>query len=904
MNLNVITAESPPELVYRYGGAKGGNLRTLTVNGIAVPRWAIIGTDVFACFLRDSGLGTELAALLTTVTPATAAEVAGRAAALIDAAEPGPGARRVVEAAYQFVDCERVAVRSSGADEDGADFSFAGQFDTFLNVRGAADVLRKTKACWASSLSARSLHYRMRHGLPPGPGAMAVIVQQMVPAERSGVLFTADPAGADHGQPDHGQPDHGRYVISSVYGLGEGLVSGAVDADTVVLDATSGEVLDAHLGDKKQRYLAASDTGCQIDEVPAKDQCVMTLDVADLALLTDAGRLVTEIFGCPQDIEWSMAGDRLWILQSRPITGPARPAFSDGTRIWDNSNIIESFSGIVSPLTYTFAAEVYAKTYEYYARALRVPARQLRQMNDWLPHMLGYFHGRVYYNLLHWYRMVGLAPGYRLNRKVLEISLGVEEPLPDDIADRIRPYVFSSAWRRRLSRTVTGATFAWRFLRMSRSVTAFTRYFYASYEEFDGVDYDALPGEETYRRFCRLERDLLEKWGPMMTLDATILLSLGALGLLTRRWLPAAPQWFTWAIASPGAGIESAEPARALGALAAAVRADAGLLGLVCAAAPEQARQAIAGQGYGDFLAALDDYVGKYGYRSPDELKLEMPDLREDPSRLFSMLRDAIEQVAPPGSPATAQEYLDAHLHGPRRWVYELVRRKARTSLADRERLRFCRTRAFGAAKRMLRAIGRELVRNGVIDGFEDVFQLRLDEIRGLFEGTLGHAEPRGLVAMRIKQRAADERMVAPSRFTTHGIPCGGGVLAAAGWSDIAAARTGARELRGTASSPGIAEGLAVVTTAPVDVRGGILIAYRTDPGWVAALPSAAGLVIERGSPLTHVAIVARELGIPTVVQLRGVTTEIQTGMRVRVDGGTGLVTVLDDVASPAGSPR
>ena len=892
MKLDVMTEESPPGLICRFGGAKGGNLYKLTVNGVAVPRWAIIGTGVFDAFLAESGLDRELAALLATATPASAEEIAGRAAALIEAAEPGPDVRRAVESAHQFVAAGRVAIRSSGAEEDGAEFSFAGQFDTFLNVREPAEVIRKTKACWASSLSARSLHYRMRNGLPLGPGAMAVIVQEMVPAERSGVLFTADPAGADDG----------RYVVSSVYGLGEGLVSGAVDADTVVLDAASGQVREAVTGEKRQCYRPAADTGCEIADVPEEARNALSVADSDLALLTQAGRQVADIFGSPQDVEWAIAEDRLWILQSRPITGLRKPAFSDDTRIWDNSNIIESFSGLVSPLTYTFAAEVYAKAYEYYARALRVPAGQLRQMHDWLPHMLGYFHGRVYYNLLHWYRMVGLAPGYRLNRKVLEVSLGVEEPLPDKIADRIRPYVFSSAWRRRLSRTVTGATFAWRFLRMSRSVTAFMRYFYASYEEFDGIDYDVLPGEDTYRRFRDLEQDLLEKWGPMMMLDATILLSLGALALLTRRWLPDAPQWFTWAAASPGADIESAEPARALSALAADVRADAGLLALVTATPPEQARQALADHGCHDFLAAVDRYVASYGYRSPDELKLEVPDLREEPSRLFEMLRDALEQVPPAGSSATAQEYLDAHLHGPRRWLYELARRKARRSLADRERLRFCRTRAFGAAKRMLRAIGRELARTGVLAEFHDVFQLRLDEIRGLFEGTIGSSELRGLVVMRREQQDADERLVAPSRFTTHGMPYGEAMLAAAGWTDAAAARTGKRQLRGTASSPGVAEGTAVVATTPQDVRGGILVAYRTDPGWVAALPSAAGLVIERGSPLTHVAIVARELGIPTVVQLRGVTREIQTGMRLRVDGGAGLVTVIDEAAAPAGS--
>jgi pyruvate,water dikinase len=511
--------------------------------------------------------------------------------------------------------------------------------------------------------------------------------------------------------------------------------------------------------------------------------------------------------------------------------------------------------------------------------------------------MLGYFHGRVYYNLLHWYRMVRLAPGYRLNRKVLEASLGVEEPLPDATADGVHPYVFASPLTRLLSRTLTSAVFGWRFLRMSHSVTRFMRYFYASYRTFDGVDYDALPSAEAYRRFRDLERDLLEKWGPMMMLDATILTSLGLLGLLTRTWLPDAPAWLTWAAASPGPDIESAEPAREFAVLAAAVRADPALAAQVTTTPADQVRRGLAARGYGDFLAGIDRYIDRYGYRSPDELKLEVPDLREDPAQLFAMLSQAVGEPPPAFSRDAAREYLDAHLKGPRRWLYDLVRGKARTALADRERLRFCRTRAFGMAKRMLRSIGREFARIGVIDEFSDVFELRLDEIRGVFEGAIGCPDLRGFVEVRKRQQAETEHLVAPSRFVTRGIPYGAAAMA--GWPD-AAAVTGAREFLGTPSSPGVVEGYAVVASAPRDAGGQVLITYRTDPGWVPTLPSAAALVIERGSPLTHVAIVARELGIPTVVQVRGITQQIQTGMRVRVDGGTGLVTVIGPGTAPS----
>ncbi|OIJ86439.1 phosphoenolpyruvate synthase [Streptomyces monashensis] len=901
-------SEASPE-----AGGKARNLHVLTAAGFRVPEWAVLGTDVFAAFARSSGLAERLAKLLadgpqhgdgqTAAAPGagdpgrTAARTAAEIAALLADAPLDEAVTDAVRRAYEHVGGGLVAIRSSGAEEDGAEHSFAGQFDSFLNVRGLDDVIAHVRRCWASGFSERSLRYRAQRGLAPSASGVAVVVQRMVPAERSGVLFTVDPTT--------GATD--RFLVSAVYGLGEGLVSGAVDADTVALDAVTGERLHTVVGEKRERYGAGAGPGCEVRPVAEADREVLALSEEDLTRLHGLGVQVAEHYGTPQDIEWAIADGELWVLQSRPVTGPLTgpadrksvPAPAEEPRgqprIWDNSNIIESFSGVVSPLTYSFAADTYAKVYESYARALAVPPARLREVQEWTPHLLGYFHGRVYYNLLHWYRMVRLAPLYPLNRRVLERSLGVEESISDELADTLHPFTPRPGLRGRAHQVYRTAVFARRFLTMRKSVDRFHRDFYRSYEVFNNVDYDALPGEETYRRLRRLQRELIEKWGPMQALDAVILLSVGLLALLTRRWLPDAPEWFTWAAASPGEALESAEPVWALAELGERVAADDEVRALLERTPDDEVYRALRDAGHAEVLAAVDAYIASYGYRSPDELKLEVPDLHEDPAGLFTLLRGALPgSGTAPDRGADADSYLAERLRGPRRWVYEIVRRKARGSLADRERLRFCRTRAFGAAKRMLRALGRDLARSGAIEAWDDVFLLRLEEVRGAYEGMIAHTELPDLVAVRRERLAADAALHAPSRFTTHGAPYWSGNLERAGWS-ATAARTGARELRGTPSCPGVAEGLAVVTDTPRDVGGGILLAYRTDPGWVTALPSASALVIERGSPLTHVAVVARELGIPTVVQVRNLTTEIRGGTRLRVDGATGTVTVLAD---------
>ncbi|MFD0525741.1 phosphoenolpyruvate synthase [Paractinoplanes durhamensis] len=827
--------DSPAE-ARRSAGAKAANLAALSEAGVRIPPWAAIRSEAFD--------------------------------------QSGQAAREVIRAAYAAAGSGRVAVRSSGLEEDGHRHSFAGQFDTYLNVSGLDQVIDRVRACWQSAFSDRATAYRATNGLPAEPAGMGVLIQQMVPSDVSGVLFTADPVtgGRD------------TFVVSAVYGLGEGIVSGAVDADTAILDARSGAVLETDLGDKAERYDYAADGGVAINPVGEAERAALSLAKVDLAELHAAGVRIAEVFGGPQDVEWAVADGRLWILQARPITS----AITTGElRIWDNANIVESFRGVTSPLTFTFAAMVYGAVYDSFARSLRVPDKQLRQMQEWLPSLLGSFHGRVYYNLLNWYRLQRIPPFYDINRRLLEVAMGVDESLPDEIAETLYPYEFESSLAEKKARLVTTTTFFGKFFRMGRDVKRFTAYFYEQYAVFDKRDYAAMPADEVYRAFQQLQRNLLLRWGPMQMLDSTILLSMGVLTVLGQKWLPAdAPPWLTWAAARPGPDVESAEPARAMAALAEMVKADDELRRLIEQTPPADIPAAVTNP---EFAAAVESYVAEHGYRSPDELKLEVPDLREDPASLYLMLRDALQ--APPETQGndTAQEYLDQHLRGPKRWIYELVRRKAAKSLAHRERLRFCRTRAFGSAKQILRALGRHLHRVGAIDRFEDVFLLRLDELSGAYEGKIAHDELRDIVAVRRRTQERQLILVAPPRFETRGAPYWEGNLTS--WS---APPESTGELRGTPSSPGVATGRVVVADRPQDVNGGILVTYSTDPGWVAALPSAAGLIIERGSPLTHVAIVARELGVPTIVKVKGATRALKTGMVIRMDGGTATIEVLE----------
>jgi rifampicin phosphotransferase len=903
--MSVLTPHSDPMEIATLAGAKGRGLHQLSLSGFDVPDWRIVGSDVFRRYLDASDLGERIAEELRHVSIADADRVASSIHEWITEGDLTLDVLEEVRRAYDGVGGGCVAVRSSGSEEDGEALSFAGQFATFLNVRDMPGVAEHVRECWASAFSARSLHYRLLHGVPVSTASVAVIVQRMVEADKSGVLFTANPMNGSRDE----------RVISAVYGLGEGLVLGAVDADTVVLDATNA-VREAIIGDKEERFDAdPAAPGCRARATALEAQQRLALSDEEIASLGKLASRIEDLHRAPQDVEWAISVDRrLWLLQCRPITSPiatAAPEASDdqvggnprgsgsGLRIWDNSNIIESFRDITSPLTYSFARQVYQEVYEEYARVLKIPSAQQQEMQEWLPYLLGYINGRVYYNLLNWYRLVRLAPFYQIGRRSLEISLGVEESLEESLAETLRPYSFSSRREELLATVRTRSTFFRKFVFVEHTVKGFLDYFSRTHREFDGVDYDQLPADQVFRRYQILERTLVAKWGAVAILDAVIGISFGALQLLTQRWLPDAPPWFGWAVASPGEDIESAEPARRIVELARKVLADPKLEQLIRHTAADQVYDALEAEGFREFLEQVDSYIAAYGYRSVDELKLEVPDLREDPSGFFILLRNALaEGTVQRNSHDDADEFLDMHLKWFRRFVYERVRRKVRRCLAARENLRFCRTRAFGTAKKMIRAIGTDFARMGATDHPSDIYYLYLDEIRGCFEATIPVADLRELVASRRAREEANAQLTAPSRFSTMGAVYWLGNLDRSGWRRRDAARpdqecSRRRLLTGVAAAPGTAAGMAKVVDTPVEVDGDILVTYRTDPGWVASLPSASALLIERGSPLTHVAIVARELRVPTVVQIRNLTQEIQTGMRLEVDGGSGQVWVL-----------
>ncbi|MFM8454911.1 MAG: PEP/pyruvate-binding domain-containing protein [Gammaproteobacteria bacterium] len=299
-------------------------------------------------------------------------------------------------------DSECFAVRSSAVDEDSEQASFAGQLESFLNV-APNQIPEKIYAVWNSAFSEHIMHYRKtftnnQHGIP------AVIVQRMVKAEIAGVAFSADPLT--------GHSDI--CVINATLGLGEKLMSGEVSGDTYFLNKNG--IL------KKQNLIGQS----------------AILNSENISKIIKLLLEVEKHFGVAQDIEWAIEKDVLYLLQARPITTLKNQTIAGSKRIvWDNSNIVESYSGVTAPLTFSFARYIYEHVYIEFCKLMGVSKSKIDSESNSFRNMLGYVNGHIYYHLLNWYRVLALFPGFKINRKYMEEMMGVKEALPEELISEI-----------------------------------------------------------------------------------------------------------------------------------------------------------------------------------------------------------------------------------------------------------------------------------------------------------------------------------------------------------------------------------------------------------------------------------------------------------------------------------
>jgi pyruvate,water dikinase len=897
--------DDSPDRLERAGG-KAAQLARLSKLGLQVPPWFCLDQDALARFLEHNHLAPtpgnrkDLDAFEKEVEQA-----------FVDASLPPDLEQDILDAlAVSPFSDHALAVRSSGLDEDSKDNSFAGQYATFLYQTGPDAVLRAIRRCWASAWSSRVVSYRTMRGVGNLDVRMGVVVQVMVDADRAGVAFSRNPIDP---------LDRKHLLVSAVIGLGEGLVSGELDADHFEIDRASLATSSKVIVNKEEALRRSDEGGTRCEPVPEaqREEPSLTQDqrkaVAELCLECE------KHMGSPQDIEWAFEGQRLFLLQSRPITTLPPDAYFDPTvtgdeaTLWDNSNIVESYCGVTTPLTFSFASSAYRQVYIQFCEVMGVPDEEVDAREAMFRNMLGLIRGRVYYNLINWYRLLMMFPGVADNKAFMETMMGVKDGLRPELTGLFEfmkhPPRYSLGHRAKLA-----AFTLYRFGRIDSIVKEFQEHFQGVYDDARGKRTDRMGLVALAAHYQHLEDQLLRRWQAPIINDYFTMVSFGLLKKLTGSWIGDSPETISLhndLLCGEG-DLESTEPTKSL--MRIARRVDEGPADirsfLLNTPAAEVWSQLLQGKAP-DLRRDFDQFLDRYGFRCVNELKLEEPDLHDDPSfavqavasyvRMKAYSIEAMEERER-GIRKQAEDLVRTRLGGPKRLAYFWVVGQARKAVRNRENLRFARTKVFGIVRHLFREMGDRFVRLGVLRDPHDIFYLTVDEIFGFIEGRPSSLAFLELVEARKREFEAYRRGPSlPDRFLTYGAV--GAALPYVHVLNATDLLRGKHEsddpsvLIGIPCCPGVIEGTVRVVREMKDaegLNGEILVTERTDPGWVPLYPSCSALLIERGSLLSHSAVVARELGLPAVVGISGgLMRKLKTGDRVRVDGGAGEVKIL-----------
>ena len=748
-----------------------------------------------------------------------------------------------------------LAVRSSAAEEDGHQHSFAGQLESFLSVP-PEEVADRVQQVRTSVHSDRIQSYCKEKGLPP-PSEPSVIVQQMVEARVAGVAFAVDPV--------EGRWD--RVLISAVPGLGDQLVDGQLDACTWRLDPQN-RIVDR--------------------QIP-KDGDPQLLSDAELASVADLVRTCTRKQGRPQDIEWAFDTDHLYLLQSRAVTTMGKIDDPCGQlALWDNSNIAESYGGITTPMTAAFAAMAYAEVYREFCKLMGVSRKVIEEKEPVFRGLTGLQQGRMYYNLLNWYRLLACFPGFSVNRKFMEQMMGVREGLPETFLQEFHPARGWAGLQARWRFVNSSIGLLYRLWELPRSVRRFHLRLNRALAPPD-LPLESMAPDQLVHTYRTLESGLLKKWDAPLVNDFFAMIFFGALRSLCRKWCGDEDGALQNELVMHLGDVISAEPARRIQQMAGRVRGDPEWVQRLQSGRAEEIERSLPGHPH--LEKEITSYLETFSERCLEELKLESETLMEDPLPLYR----AIAQMAslPEREAAKTEEQPLPPLPFLKKKIFTGVLRQAKARLRDRENLRFERTRVFGRVRRILLELGNRLATAGHLFESRDIFYLTLEEALGFVEGQLPGSDLKSLVILR-KQEFDHFRTLAPppERFFTRGW-VRGAVEREICQGPPSETNENTEQRSGLGCCPGQVRGTVRVVRDPTGVElepGTILVAERTDPGWILLFPAATGLVVERGSLLSHSAIVSRELGLPCVVSVPGVTTWLSDGDEVEIDGRSGIV--------------
>ena len=684
-------------------GGKAFNLARLSLNDFNVPPFIILDTDEFWNFLaKDKERYKEL---LLNYNASSLSEIRK----LIENKEFSLISKERIKTKLDevFKTHGKIIIRSSATDEDGNNYSFAGMMESYPDLSIEDDVFGYIKKCYLSCFSDRAMEYRALNKLIDEELSMAVIIQSMVESDFSAVAFTTDPQTND--------PDE--VLISVVKGTGEKLVSGEENSDDYVVDA-EGDV----------RRLSGS----------------LDIDKRIIREIADIGKKIEESYDKKRarDIEIAIKDQKIYVLQERPISAYSHIDKGQFRTIYDNSNIIESYSGVTTPLTFSFAREVYEKVYRQTLNNFFISQEDIESIKEDLANMICFYQNKVYYRLNSWYKMTALYPGYNKNKKYMENMMGVKLELKEGKAKQ----------KLRLFRIYL--RFIHKLLRIKKDSLLFVDKFERITKDHFNNSFENYTNKGLVDLYRQLEENILDDFTTPITNDMGAMVFLGILNdALKKKKLSDYEGLLSKVLAKQG-NVESIKQSIALIDLVNYINNDTQLKSYYQNTEIEKIIEELDKDN--KINKQIKEYIYKYGSRAMEELKLETVTLFQDPRFLIQTIKNYLNMEKIPAVYSDEEfDIKDFYKHFS---LFEKLYIKPVTEITkyfvkNRELLRLRRTYIYSIVRNIFLRMGQNFKEEGIIENARDIFFIEKNEAFDIASfGIVGYEDIRTQIEERKKE--------------------------------------------------------------------------------------------------------------------------------------------------------
>lgn len=699
------------------------------------------------------------------------------------------------------------AVRSSCISEDSKSKSFAGHFYSEIGVS-----YKNIYKAYEKVISS----FNNEEGV--------VIIQEFIPSDKSGVVFTNDGSS--------------NMVINSNFGVCKTVVEGW-ECDELLL-SKKGIILNKEYPKIKESLIWKD------EKLTKNKENQFSLNSKEINQLIEKSQEIESIMNCPQDIEWCFYKEKLYILQSRPIT-----ALINDPKNWvyyDSANIAESYSGQISPLTISFATHIYEEVYRQLVHHSGVSQEKLKAYKDVFNNMVNSFNGRLFYNMNNWYKMMSFIPGYNRNKENLEVM--ITSNVKEEIIRDIKPSL--------LLKIIYPFIIIWKFLRAKSNNIKFQNYVTKFIKDSRKKNFKNLNYNDCKIAFQEVHDKLIKKW--YITVENDFLV-MTYFGILKKKY---SEEHLNKIISFES---KTTTQLNALIQLSKKIIKNQKILDLIDEENNEKLNTYLSNND--SLKSLLEDYFSVYGGRFANELKLESPDVEENIVDFFKVLKNY-----------STLEIKNLEKEKEKSFAIKKFKKYA----AQREEFRLLRSNAFSIVRKIFNRIGQIYLEENKIKNQEDIYFLKINEI---FQKKLDY------------KATIDERKKEYKQFKEIEIPDFFGVIDGDQPKSLNGQESMEQELGGRGCTKGLIQGKIKVFKdyhLPEKIDFEIAVAKNTDPGWTPLLGLCKGLIIENGGILSHAAIVSRELGIPTIIGVKNATKVLKSGQTLKINGSNGNIEIIKNI--------